>query len=718
MAGEILVDRRENDAESAAPGNAGTPEVLARPDAGRGLSAARRRALPANFVQVSRGPSLVGPSRNVRRRADAPLVAHASQAPTMPVGVWETLPLAWRRISLARREDPKMTSRVSMAGLQGPPGPAQLIPTEDPASFDRSDAEHRTAWGFADTSFVVDERGIVRLSGDRYELCGADLPDLMPFAQEVLGVEVDVRDVFEPQSPAALEPSRANASLLTSLREVLAEDQITTDEAARRRHGHGHTQEEVYALRYGRLARTPDVVVFPGSEEEVVDIVRVAVAAGACLIPYGGGTNVTEALRCPEDEARPIVSVDMKRMSRILWIDEGSRLACIEAGAVGRHLVRALASRGLTLGHEPDSIEFSTLGGWIATRSSGMKKNRYGNIEDLVLDIRMVTPAGVLGGRAPNPRESVGPDGRHVMLGSEGSLGIITSAVVKISPLPEVERYGSILFKDLDAGVAFLRDVSAEGDLPASVRVVDNLQFRFGLSLKPKTEGTKRLKSLIERWIVTRVKGFQGDKLVACTIVYEGSRAQVERQEKAIKLLASHHGGLPAGAANGRRGYQLTFGIAYIRDFLMKYYVLAESFETSVPWACLTKMCANVRRRVEEEHAKRGLPGKPFLSLRVTQVYDTGVCVYFYLAYYFKGVLNPSRVYAELENAAREEILAAGGSLSHHHGVGKIRRSFLPQVRSPLSISLVAAAKKALDPTDVFGARNNAFGLVSRDRGP
>jgi alkyldihydroxyacetonephosphate synthase len=172
---------------------------------------------------------------------------------------------------------------------------------------------------------------------------------------------------------------------------------------------------------------------------------------------------------------------------------------------------------------------------------------------------------------------------------------------------------------------------------------------------------------------------------------------------------------LPAGEQNGRRGYQLTFGIAYIRDFFMKHHVLAESFETSAPWSAVGKICANVRQRVFEEHRKRGLPGTPFLSARVTQLYDSGVCIYFYLAYYFKGVADPARMYVALELAAREEILAAGGSLSHHHGVGKIRQSLIPAVQSPLALACVRAAKDALDPTNVFGARNNAFGVTVAD---
>src|SRR5204863_8175478 len=149
------------------------------------------------------------------------------------------------------------------------------------------------------------------------------------------------------------------------------------------------------------------------------------------LIPYGGGTNVTDALRCKEDEQRTIVSVDMRRMNRIIWVDRENMMACIEAGAVGRQIIAELKKHNLTMGHEPDSVEFSTLGGWIATNASGMKKNRYGNIEDIVLDVSAVTTAGKLERTNASPRESVGLDLRRLIFGSEGTLGIITSAIVK-----------------------------------------------------------------------------------------------------------------------------------------------------------------------------------------------------------------------------------------------------------------------------------------------
>jgi alkyldihydroxyacetonephosphate synthase len=169
-----------------------------------------------------------------------------------------------------------------------------------------------------------------------------------------------------------------------------------------------------------------------------------------------------------------------------------------------------------------------------------------------------------------------------------------------------------------------------------------------------------------------------------------------------------------AGAENGRIGYQLTFGIAYLRDFIMRHYILGESLETSVPWSQVLELCERVKRRVTDEYAARGLPGKPFVSCRVTQVYQTGVCVYFYVAFHHKGVERPAQVFVELERGARDEILRSGGSLSHHHGVGKLRQAFLPRVMSAATLAWSAEMKRAIDPGNVFGIANQR---LDADRG-
>ncbi len=577
------------------------------------------------------------------------------------------------------------------------PGPVTRS-SEDEASLD--------VWGFRDSVFRVNARGNVELTGDRYALSGNELPDLLPWMGRTLEHEIDVRDVHASRYPTAVPASRVSGELLDELQKHLGDDAISLDPQLRLRHGHGHTQQEMYAIKYERLERVPDLVVFPADEDQVTALVEVASRHDACLIPYGGGTNVTEALRCPAGEERTIVSVDMRQMNRILWIDPTNRMARIEAGAVGRDIALQLEGFGFSIGHEPDSVELSTLGGWIATHASGMKKNRYGNIEDLVLDVNVVTGRGKLTRAAVAPRESIGVDPRRWLLGSEGTLGIVTSAVLKLFPLPELQRYDSVIFPSFAEGVEFMYEIAQAETLPASVRLVDNPQFQFGQALKPRPEGWRIAMGKLEKWFVTRVRGFDPDAMVAATLLYEGTAQDVKAQERTVRRVASRNGGMLAGSENGERGYQLTFGIAYIRDFAMNHYILGESFETSVPWSQVSSLCANVKRRLHEEHQKRGLPGKPFVTCRITQIYPTGVCVYFYFAYYHKGVDHPSEVYAELERAARDEILRSGGSLSHHHGVGKLRQSFLPDILSPAALEWTRAVKRAVDPQNIFGCGN------------
>jgi len=581
----------------------------------------------------------------------------------------------------------------------------------EPLERDPRDVESLDVWGFRDTRFRVRPDGVVELTGSRYPLCAEKLADLLPWVQRTIHPAVAADDLNPSRYPPPVPEPRRQPAFVDELRKLFDADQLTEDALLRLRHGHGHTQAEMYAIKYGRLERVPDLVVYPASETQVEALVEAALRHDVCLIPYGGGTNVTEALLCPSEESRTIVSVDMSRMSRVLWIDPENAMACIEAGAVGRDLAAQLARHGYTLGHEPDSIEFSTLGGWIATHASGMKKNRYGNIEDLVLDVTVVTARGKLERMGFGPRESIGVgDARRWLYGSEGGLGIITRAVVRIFPLPEAQVYGSILFPSFESGVGFLHELTRRGEPPASVRLVDNLQFQLGQKLKSPSRGARKLLSALQKGFVTRVKGFDPERVSACTLLFEGSRREVAAQQKSVYRIAAEFGGMKAGADNGSRGYQLTFGIAYIRDWIMNHFMIGESFETSVPWSQALALCDSVKRRIREEHARRKLPGTPFVTCRVTQLYATGVCVYFYFAYYFKGVENPSRIYAEIEEAARDEVLRCGGTLSHHHGVGKLRRGFLPRIHSAGMLSWSRSIKQAVDPTNVFGAGNQNFG--------
>uniref|UniRef100_A0A674C3L3 Alkylglycerone-phosphate synthase n=1 Tax=Salmo trutta TaxID=8032 RepID=A0A674C3L3_SALTR len=504
-------------------------------------------------------------------------------------------------------------------------------------------------WGYSDSKFLFNKKGQAEFTGKRYRLSGMTLPSLQDWFENTFGASVKHKSP-PVLNASAVPPPRLNEAFVENLKATgipfsnEAEDRVFR--------AHGHCLHEIFALREGKtFERVPDMVVWPNCHNDVVKIVALACKHNVCLIPYGGGTSVTSALECPPEETRCIVSLDTSQM---------------------------LNERGYCTGHEPDSMEFSSLGGWVATRASGMKKNVYGNIEDLVIHIKVVTPRGVIEKSCQGPRMSTGPDIHHFILGSEGTLGVVTEVTMKIRPIPEYQKYGSVVFHNFEAGVACLREVAKQ-------------------------------RSTCVKWLfpcLPQLKGFDPHQLVVATLLFEGDRERVLQHEKQVYDIAATFGGLAAGEDNGQRGYILTFVIAYLRDLGMDYCVVAESFETSVPWDRVLDLCQNVKERIVRECRERGVKFQPLTSCRVTQTYDSGACIYFYFAFNYRGLADPVHTYQQVEHAAREEILANGGSLSHHHGVGKLRKEWMKDSISNVGVGMLKSVKEYVDPENIFGNRN------------
>jgi len=562
-------------------------------------------------------------------------------------------------------------------------------------------------WGYNDSKFAINENDEVVFTGSRYKLSGLTLPSLRKWMTENIGIELDqtsfsVKKIDTSKVPEPIVNENFKDDMFK------ASIEFSTDPVDRLVRSHGHTCDELFILRRGDVnKRLPDAVVFPLKHDHVVSIVQSASANDVCLIPIGGGTSVTWALICPENEKRMVVMVDMTQMSRILWVDEKNLLACAEAGIVGQDLERDLHKLGLCTGHEPDSMEFSSLGGWVATRASGMKKNVYGNIEDLVVHAKMVTPKGTLEKKCMAPRVSAGPDLHQFILGSEGTLGIVSEVTMRIRHLPKTKKYGSIVFPDFEHGVDCLREIAKQRCAPASIRLMDNAQFKFGQALKPEAESifTSFIDG-IKKFYVTRLKGYDPANMCVATLLFEGDAESVEQQEKQVYKIAGKHQGMPAGEENGQRGYMLTFVIAYLRDIGFDYEVVSESFETSAPWDRIKSLCKNVKERITHECQNQGVKYPILSTCRVTQTYDAGACVYFYLAFKYRGLPDPLESYMAVEDGARDEILQCGGSISHHHGIGKLRKQFVPRAQTEAGVGAVGAVKKYLDPKNVFGNGN------------
>lgn len=595
-------------------------------------------------------------------------------------------------------------------------------------NFKKFSSESYGAWGYKDSGLVLNINGDgkkqVTMKGNRYKISGRPMSKLVPFLEHATEIIVDpLRVVLPKASTITISCSEISKPVLDKLLEIVSPDldRVTTADIERVRHGTGHSQEDMYMIRCDKLkdTRFPDAVIYPSDEKEVERLVNLASEECLCLIPFGGGTNVSHATWCPpkDKDPRPMISVDMRLMNEILEINEEDLTIHVQAGITGGDLVQELQSRGYTIGHEPDSIEFSTLGGWVATKASGMKQNKYGNIEQIVKSVRVVSSSGKLwqhinSQRAAFSRVSTGTDLTSIMMGSEGSLGIITSATLKMWPIPEIKNYESVILHNFEDGLLFVKDISKLGALkPASVRLLDNTQFRLGQSMRSNNESW--LKAMKQKLAMMRsilsVDRFEPEEMVCVTIALEGSRSEIELQMREIRTLASTYGGICAGNDVGKAGYDMTYAIAYIRDFAMTYGFLAESFETFVPWSKVRSMITATKNRLKREHQDRALPGNPIISCRVTQLYDDGVCVYFYFCMNFENVQNPSATFAEIELAARKEILTQGGSLSHHHGIGKHRAPLMGEVNSDDLREVFMNLKKAIDPHNVFGVANGSY---------
>ncbi|KAE9419776.1 hypothetical protein Angca_005885, partial [Angiostrongylus cantonensis] len=553
-------------------------------------------------------------------------------------------------------------------------------------------------WGYVDSYFKLNSEGHVVMTGNKYDLSGHVMPNLRPWFESKLGLEIHYTTPSKKLTDVEIPPPVENDEIHDELKNA----NISFSNAPRIRlmRAHGHTVHDMIHLRSGHLPRLPDLVVWPRSEH---DVQKASMSTNCAIIPIGGGTSVSSALDCPSTEKRAVISMDMALMDKILWIDKENLTCRAQAGIVGQSLERQLNAKGYTCGHEPDSMEFSTLGGWVSTRASGMKKNRYGNIEDLVVHINFATAKGMIHKQCQVPRMSSGPDLHHIIMGSEGTLGVVTEVTIKIFPLPEVKRYGSLVFPDFAHGVAFFREVARQRIQPASLRLIDNEQFIMGQAIKVEVNSYwAALKSTLSRFYITKWKGFSVDEMCAATCVFEGSLDEVNNAERRLYALAEQYKGVVGGEENGKYGYRLTFAIAYLRDLGMDYGVLGESFETSVPWDMVLNLCRNVKTLVRRLAKNLGVQYPVLASCRVTQVYDAGACVYFYFGFNARGLQNGLEVYDKIEVAARDEIIACGGSISHHHGIGKLRKQWMLTTQGAVGISLLKAIKVILSVFKIF----------------
>jgi alkyldihydroxyacetonephosphate synthase len=524
-----------------------------------------------------------------------------------------------------------------------------------------------------------------------------DKPDLGPFLERSIDIRVDGIadrpvgfDELDVPEPAVVPELRA------ALEAAVGAAHVSTDALDRVVHARGKSLRDLVRHRAGDLGRVPDVVVRPGSEAELEAIVRAILDADAVAIPFGGGTNISGSLEAPAGEERTIVSVDVARMDRVLEIDAGSRIARVQAGAFGPDLERQLNARGWTVGHFPDSFTHSTLGGWIATRSSGMQSDKYGDVADLTRAVRVVTPAGTLVTR-PVPHTSTGPSVREMVLGSEGRLGIISEATVHVHRVPERRIILGYLLPDWPRALAAMRAIAESDASPSVTRVSDAPETRFSFATRKAPTTLDRLKSMGLQTFLDRKSSFGDlDQMCLAFIGYEGAKAHVATQRKLVGKIVSAHGGLCIGSSPGELYDQKKFDTPYIRDYLLDRGVLADVSETSAPWSTLPALYDNVMAAANGAFSDLGVRG--YIMCHLSHSYHAGACLYFTFAFRPAEATPGIDQYDRVKSAIQQTFIDSGATLSHHHAVGTEHAQWLEEDISAPGVAMLRALFDGVDP--------------------
>lgn len=467
---------------------------------------------------------------------------------------------------------------------------------------------------------------------------------------------------------------------------------ISPDPDLRLRHSRGQSLPDWIALKFGTIERFPDGVAQPASEEEVAKLIALVGEAGLRIIPYGGGTSVVGHINPPRDE-RPILTVDMGRIRAMFEIDELSRLATFGAGIIGPHLEAQLRAHGYTLGHFPQSFEYSTLGGWIATLSSGQQSLYYGRINDLFAGGRMITPVGNLD-LPPLPASAAGPDLREIVLGSEGRLGIITKATVRISPLPEQENFHAVFFPDWEQGIIAVREM-VQDRLPLSmIRLSNATETVTTLILA----GQERLVRLLHRLL--RARGL-GDEKCLLFIGVTGSSDAVKKARRSALDIARDHGGVHVGRRMGNEWRKSRFTTPYFRNTLWDSGYAVDTLETALPWRNLPAASEAVLKALEEGLSDIG--ERVLAFAHVSHVYRSGASIY--VTYLFRltdSAEDTLSRWKKLKEAASRAIVDHGGTISHQHGVGVDHLPWLKAEKGELGLRVISTMAKFFDPAGIM----------------
>jgi alkyldihydroxyacetonephosphate synthase len=491
------------------------------------------------------------------------------------------------------------------------------------------------------------------------------------------------RSLEDFQLPAAEALPRA-------LVEAAGEENVFTGDEDRLRHAVGRGYVDLARLRSGALAAAPDAVVVPPDAESVRRVIDVCASEGIAVVPFGGGTSVVGGVEPVRGSHSRLVSLDLGAL-RDVAVDERSLTARLGAGLRGPEAEAALARSGLTLGHFPQSFEYATVGGFAATRSAGQASSGYGRFDALVSSVRLLAPAGELT-TLETPHTAAGPALRELVVGSEGVLGVIPDVTLRVRPAPAVKRYEAWMAESFEAGSEIVRALAQGPGLPEVIRVSDEEETEGTLALS----GPRGLRGrLFGGYLGLRKR--RGGALVI--VGFEGDEEHVARKRALTVRALRGGGGAYLGQAAGKAWEHGRYQGPYLRDTLMEMGAMAETLETSHAWSRLEELHAAVAAAIRTALAEQGTPGLVFCHL--SHAYADGASLYF-------TFISRARRGAELEQwravkqAASEAIVAHGGTITHHHAIGRDHRSYMEAEIGRTGIEVLRAVKDQLDPAGIM----------------
>ncbi len=496
----------------------------------------------------------------------------------------------------------------------------------------------------------------------------------------------------EPSRPVALDEVALAAprELPAAIGEVVTPAGVLTAHEQRVRRAAGSSYPDLLRLRSGALLAAPDAVVMPASAEQVAALLEVCADEGVAVVPFGGGTSVVGGVEPLAGDHERVIALDLRRL-RGVEVDPVSLTATLGPGLRGPEAEEALRARGLTIGHFPQSFEYATIGGFAATRSAGQASAGYGRFDDLVTSLAMATPIGELRTLA-TPHTAAGPSLRQLALGSEGVLGAITEVTVRVRPAPEKRRYEAWMVADFAAGRELVRSLAQADALPDVTRLSDEAETRVTLGLA-STAGAR--KALFDAYLGLRRR--RGGCLVICG--WEGDGESVDRRRALSARLLRAGGAASLGQAPGRAWERGRFDGPYLRDELLDLGYLIETLETAHTWSRVDDLYRAVGGALRGALEAQGTPG--IVMCHLSHAYRDGASLYFtFAARARRG--EELEQWRAVKTAACEAIVATGGTITHHHAVGRDHAPYMGAEVGETGIAALRALKERLDPAGIM----------------